>query len=257
MPFTISHAVVALPFARSRVPAAAVAIGAMVPDVGLYVPFPFGRDLTHAPLGVVSIDLALGAVALLLWLYLLRAPLRDLAPRVVRARLREPRRMRPLPAAIGLVIGSATHVFWDAFSHVDGFFVERLPALQQEWGDFAGYKWVQYASGVVGLVLLAVAALLWLLRTPAHPVPAGGAGYRALAWLVVGIATAWPAVSILRSTSEHPLAEGFRGFVVAAAIAAVIGLVFSVLGLALVWQLVRILRKDYPARGRRGGPSAP
>ncbi|NQX28389.1 DUF4184 family protein [Microbacteriaceae bacterium VKM Ac-2854] len=257
MPFTVSHAIVALPFARGRIPAAAVAIGAMVPDIGLYAPLPVARELTHAPIGVVTIDLALGVVGLLLWLYLLRAPLRALAPRMVRARLREPAALHPLPAAIGLVIGSATHVVWDAFSHVDGFVVEQVPALQQEWGDFAGYKWVQYASGVAGLVVLILAALVWLLRTPPRPVPRGGGWWRSLAWLAVLVATAWPTLAILRSTTEHPLAEGFRGYVVAASIAGVIGAAVSVLGVALLWQLVRLLRKDYPARGRRTGRVVP
>jgi hypothetical protein len=35
VPFTISHAVVALPFTSSRLPAAGVAAGAMVPDLPL------------------------------------------------------------------------------------------------------------------------------------------------------------------------------------------------------------------------------
>jgi hypothetical protein len=244
MPFTVSHAIVALPFVRGRIPAAAVAIGALMPDVGLYVALPVVRDLTHAPLGVVTIDLALGAIGLLIWLLLLRAPMRALAPRVVRARLREPVRMRPLPAAIGLVIGAATHVFWDAFSHVDGFFVARMPALQQEWGDFAGYKWVQYASGVVGLMILGFAALVWLLRTRPHPVPPGGGWWRAVAWLTALVATAWPVWAILRSTTEHPLAEGFRGYVVAASIAGVTGAAISVLAIAALWQCGRLIRKD-------------
>lgn len=38
MPFTISHAVVALPFRHTVLPAAAVAVGSMAPDAVLFVP---------------------------------------------------------------------------------------------------------------------------------------------------------------------------------------------------------------------------
>ncbi|WKK73055.1 DUF4184 family protein [Rathayibacter oskolensis] len=44
MPFTPSHAVVALAFSNGRIPAAAVAVGAMAPDVGLYLPVRWARS---------------------------------------------------------------------------------------------------------------------------------------------------------------------------------------------------------------------
>ena len=48
MPFTVSHAVVALPAVRGPLPAAAVAAGAMAPDVPLFLPGGLDYAATHA-----------------------------------------------------------------------------------------------------------------------------------------------------------------------------------------------------------------
>jgi hypothetical protein len=48
MPFTVSHAVVALPFVRTPLLPAAIAIGAMTPDLPLFVRgTPVSYQLTH------------------------------------------------------------------------------------------------------------------------------------------------------------------------------------------------------------------
>lgn len=249
MPFTVSHAIVAVPFGRSRVPAAAVAVGAMVPDVALYAPLPVDRVLTHSALGVVSIDLLLGIAGLLLWSRVLREPLRQLAPRSVRARIREPRPLHPAWALLGLVIGSATHVFWDAFSHVDGAFVVLIPALQGEYGSYAGYKWVQAGSGALGLAALAVVAVIWFVRAPVHgPVRRGGPG-ATLAWLAVAAAALLPAAVVLARAPADPLAEAFRGYAVEAVRIAVVGAGCGVLAVVLCWWLAQLVRRALPSGG--------
>src|SRR5690606_25366889 len=42
--------------------------------------------------------------------------------------------------------------------------VDMLPLLQQSWGPLTGYKWLQHGSSALGLLILAVYALLWLRR---------------------------------------------------------------------------------------------
>ncbi|PPG06723.1 hypothetical protein C5C18_09235 [Rathayibacter tritici] len=60
IPFTLSHAVVALAVSNGRIPAAAVAVGAMMPDIGMYFPIGVARESSHSLLGVVTVDLLLG-----------------------------------------------------------------------------------------------------------------------------------------------------------------------------------------------------
>jgi hypothetical protein len=188
VPFTPSHAIVALPFVRVRfigsssgVPAA-IAVGAMTPDLPLFVrgtPIAYGwtHDLAWLPLtGLLAFAL------LLVWRCVLRPAARELSPRPIAARLpgewdagavasaREtvaPDAWRGLPArslfpgvlAAALLFGVVTHIVWDLFTHEGR---AGIPALQELWGPLPGYRWLQHGSSVVGLVVLAVWALLWL-----------------------------------------------------------------------------------------------
>ncbi|MBO0983521.1 DUF4184 family protein [Rathayibacter sp. SD072] len=258
MPFTPSHAVVALAFSNGRIPASAVAAGAVMPDIGLYLPWTAARQATHSLTGIVSVDLALGALGLLLWALLLEPAWRDLAPWIVRVRLR-PRRPRPrgtrawitasLLAAAGIVIGAATHVLWDGFTHLGGPFVAAVPALQQSFGPFPGYKWAQYASGVLGLLGLGIGAVVWYVTRRPHPVPPDGRGpVRVAAWTVVLVAAVVPAGVVLAGTGLDPFEPDYRPYVVDAAILAVLGTSAALLSIALLWRLV--VPAPLPATGR-------
>jgi hypothetical protein len=81
VPFTPSHAVVALPFVRTPLVPAAIAIGSMTPDLPLF--FRFGPDywFTHDWLGALVVDLPLAFGLLLVWRLLLRPATPQLTPR--------------------------------------------------------------------------------------------------------------------------------------------------------------------------------
>lgn len=59
---------------------------------------------------------------------------------------------------MAVIVGAATHVGWDEFTHPGRFGTEHIPALAAEYpspiGPLAGFRWAQYASGVVGLLVL-------------------------------------------------------------------------------------------------------
>lgn len=183
MPFTPSHAVVALAFRRTPLVPAAVAVGAMAPDVPLFVRT---GVLTYAqthdqPL----ISVAVAGVLVLVWWLALRPAAREISPRWLARRLpgswdavgaralRSVHPGRPLVAVgaivLSLAIGVVTHVVWDAFTHADRWGVRLLPVLAEEWGPIAGFRWLQYASGVLGLAGLAIAATVWLRREEVGP----------------------------------------------------------------------------------------
>ncbi len=196
MPFTPSHAIVALPFVGTRLIPAAIAVGAMTPDLPLFVRFsPLGYARTHDLAWLpATVLLALGL--LLVWRSILRPASRELSPRWLAARLPEEwdrgagpaaretlgirdrvegqpsrggrvpwRRMLLLLAS--LAIGVVSHIVWDLFTHEGRWGVRLIPALGEQWGPLLGYKWLQYGSGAVGLAVLAVWAMLWLRRREA------------------------------------------------------------------------------------------
>ena len=76
MPFTPSHAVVALPFVRTPLLPAAIAVGAMTPDLPLFLrSTPLSYQATHTNV-LLSTVLAAGLLAL--WYAVLRPAVRDL-----------------------------------------------------------------------------------------------------------------------------------------------------------------------------------
>ncbi|MET0734636.1 MAG: DUF4184 family protein [Microbacterium sp.] len=193
MPFTPSHAVVALPFIRTPLVPAAVAIGAMTPDLPLFVrgtPLQYGRthDLAWLP---VTVIVALGL--LLVWRCVLRPAGRELAPAWLAVRLpaewdrggavplretlgvrevraaQSPKRWRVSASALALVvtslaIGVVSHIVWDLFTHDARWGVELFPLLAEEWGPLTGYRWLQHGSSVVGLAIIGVWMFVWIVR---------------------------------------------------------------------------------------------
>jgi hypothetical protein len=185
MPFTGSHPAAVLPLLRTRLPASALVIGSVAPDLPYFVPLRLGEFYppvslgvpTHTAWALVSLDLLIGLLAWAVWHGVFAAPLVAMAPARLRARLagRLHIGLRRRPAAVrdrglvvlALVIGSATHVGWDEFTHVDRWGSRHIAALSTTWMGLEGYRWAQYAGGVLGALALVIWAVAWWRRTPA------------------------------------------------------------------------------------------
>ena len=177
MPFTVSHAVVALAARRTPLPVAAVAVGAMAPDAVLFAPFLPPYQDAHSWWGIPTIDLAVSLVVLATWWFLVRPAWSPVVPGL---RRRLPRSWgRPpslgardaLPVVVGCVLGSVTHVVWDGFTHEHGFVVLAWPALRD--ATVGGYPLpflLQDVSSVLGLLALLVVGGVWWRRTDAREV---------------------------------------------------------------------------------------
>ncbi|MFG6280334.1 DUF4184 family protein [Microbacterium sp. 5K110] len=185
MPFTPSHAVVALPFVRTRLVPAAIAVGAMTPDLPLFlrgmVP---DYAMTHDPLWV-PVTVLVAFVLLVVWRCVLRPAVRELTPKPVAERLpaewdagaRSAFRetvgggvAAVLWLVASLALGVLTHIAWDVLTHEGRAGVQLFPVLDEQWGPLPGVKWLQHASSLFGLVVLAVFAAIWLARRAPQPV---------------------------------------------------------------------------------------
>ncbi|MFJ8886333.1 DUF4184 family protein [Streptomyces sp. NPDC102402] len=192
MPFTLSHAAAVLPgirrsgVGRGPLVASALVAGSFAPDLTYYadtvVPraMEFG-EVTHAVWGVFTVDVLITGALVALWL-MLREPLVALLPGSVqgrvhtflRGRRREPGRPVPREAAwfvLSAVIGSGTHVVWDAFTHHDRWGTELIPVLGRSVGGHPVFQLVQYGSSAVALVVLAWFTYTGLRHTGPAPVP--------------------------------------------------------------------------------------
>lgn len=186
MPFTLSHAAAVLPAVRTDgtgrgplVPAVLVA-GSFAPDLTYYAAsavsgaMEFG-DVTHSFAGVFTVDVVLTWALVGLWL-LVREPLVALLPPSRQARpaalLRcgaPPARVRPELVArwyVSAVLGSLTHVVWDAFTHLDRWGMRLFPVLGEEIAGSPLYWYLQYGGSAVAAAVIAVFVTVALRRTP-------------------------------------------------------------------------------------------
>ncbi|MSQ21570.1 MAG: DUF4184 family protein [Betaproteobacteria bacterium] len=140
MPFTASHIAAIVPIhahlGRFRV-ASALIIGSVAPDLHYFLPIDIGRVTTHSALGLLAFCLPIGLVTYILYHLLAKHALIALLPNWVADRVdRVAGDPGTLPkkrwsAVIGaILIGAATHICWDAFTHRGSIGVASLPALQ-------------------------------------------------------------------------------------------------------------------------------
>ena len=168
MPFTLSHAAVAGPLARRGLVLSALIVGSMAPDFEYYLRLSLMSRWGHTLPGVFSFCLPCALAALWLFHRVLKWPLLGWLPPAHRALLEPhagpfafgpPRRFVRVAASV--LVGILTHLLFDAFTHVHGVFVDRLPALQAPllrlpWGVVPVYEGLQYAAtAVLSLALLA------------------------------------------------------------------------------------------------------
>ncbi len=251
MPFTPAHAAAVLPLARPPLPLTALVAGSMVPDLPLFLrdvpdlPVLPAYSFTHSLLGIVTVDVVLGVLAVTLWLLWLRDPLVDLGPRWSRHRLpargdRAAVAWRWVPVAAA--VGAATHVGWDAFTHRGRWGTELVPWLTTPHGPLNGYRWAQYVSGVVGLAVVAVVAWRRLASRRPHergPVVPGARTSALLA--AVALAVLGGALGLVSYAAEGAKAAAFL-----AADGFAVGVLLSCTG----WQLRARCRGGADGYGR-------
>lgn len=216
MPFTPSHAIVALPFIRTPIPAGAVAVGAMAPDLPLFFPWVAPYAVTHGFPGLLVVSLPLAVVLYAVWRLVIRpAASALLLPEALRARMpwawdRIGRPERPVRSAVLIVvaalIGVVTHVFWDLFTHPGRLGSEWFPVLGEQWGPADGTTWLQHGSSLLGLAGLTVWAVRALRRAGVvhRTEPRSVAVVRITAWMSAGLL-------LIASFAAHVVRDGFPG----------------------------------------------
>ncbi|MEV6398947.1 DUF4184 family protein [Streptomyces sp. NPDC051907] len=211
MPFTLSHVAAVLPGIRSdgsgRGPllASALVMGSLAPDMTYFaataVPgaMEFGA-FTHALPGLLTVDAAITAAMVALWL-ILRDPLAALLPVRMQGRVlacvQGRGRGADGPAAFALrfylsaVVGSATHLVWDAFTHHDRWGTRLLPVLNEWVGGLPVYSYAQYGSSALAMAVLGWFLVSALRRQPEVAPPASvpllDRRRRRLAWALLGV----------------------------------------------------------------------
>jgi hypothetical protein len=159
-------------------------IGSIAPDMAYFLPSrldPFGSH-TIAGLFVFCVPVGL---AIYYAFHSVVAPLLfDLVPELLRGRLpaawtgtRLPERP-PEAVVSSILLGAATHLIWDSFTHANGWAVLAFPLLTTPLFSWQGYtvfvyKVLQHGSTLFGLSVILWWAIHWLRTSQprAHQAP--------------------------------------------------------------------------------------
>jgi hypothetical protein len=225
MPFTLAHPAIVVPLARrrrGRLVLPALVVGSMAPDFEYFAYLRPLRTIGHDLIGIPLLCVPAGLVALWLFEVVLKGPMVRLLPRDLRERLAPisgPIPFRPhcrlAMIVVSLAIGAFSHVAWDAFTHENGWAVERIPVLSATVGPgWKACKILQHASTFAGLALVSYWSWRWLRDREPSPEPAGRAlPERArLATIALLVAVSLAGGSILcAATFDEAMVHGPRG----------------------------------------------
>jgi hypothetical protein len=179
MPFTPAHPALVLPLLRPlrrRLSATGLVLGAMAPDFEYFLRLRPDGIYGHTLAGIFWLDLPL--ILAFAWLFhrLVKLPLVQCLPGALRTRLLvlvgeawPLKRFFSGPMLLGALLGCASHIFWDWFTHDDGLVVMNWALLRQTLPGFGPgwplYQFLQYVSTFIGLGSMA----WYLLQLPAQP----------------------------------------------------------------------------------------
>jgi hypothetical protein len=196
MPITPAHAAVAPPLQRLlrplglAVPLSALVIGTMMPDFEYLIRLSPGGGSWHTLPGVVTICLPVGLLVWWVFRTLIGPALLRLLPPAMAAtaggQVAAGPTARLVPAAaLGVLLGAFSHLLWDSFTHEARWGVREFPSLDRELpvqyiGPVPRYELLQYASSIVGLLIIAALIWRWFARQPRadRAIPPGQLAWR-------------------------------------------------------------------------------
>lgn len=177
MPFTLAHPAIVLPLQylpKKWISTTALIVGSVMPDFEAFIRMYGEKSLTHSWLGFFCFGLPAGLLITFLFHNIIRDPLISNLPSFFR------RRFSPfinfnwnkrfisswMVIILSMVIGGASHFFWDSFSHFDGWFINIFPQLK---GNiyFSGRELeipflIQYINTLIGVVVI----VIFILKLP-------------------------------------------------------------------------------------------
>ncbi|MCC9167710.1 DUF4184 family protein [Pontibacter harenae] len=209
MPFTFSHPAIVLPFKyfperwRSMT---GLIVGSMAPDFEKFIRMSTYDAYSHTWKSIFYFNLPIGLLLAFLFHVFVRDELIDHLPLFLQRRLIQFKGLNWVGyfrknygiVILSILIGTVSHIGWDAFTHIDGRFVRLFPILEKEL-VFKSFKmemfnFLQNGSSLVGLLVIFIAFFM----LPALPVPKPKTSqFRKLSYWVVFLLIAF-SVLVLR-----------------------------------------------------------
>jgi hypothetical protein len=198
MPFTFSHIAAVLPLLRHRAArwsATGLIAGSLAPDFEKFLRLGPHNSYSHswASLLYFSCPMALGLA--FGFHGVVRNPLLAHLPQGLHRRLAHYQhfawsryfRQHAGRVLLSVLLGAATHLVWDSFTHRRGALVAHWPALRAVWHVGRLYAPAFVFINALSSVLGAGLVLSALLRLPALAAPRPPVSARLLYWLLAGV----------------------------------------------------------------------
>jgi len=170
MPFTFSHPAIVLPLtclSYKWFSLTGLVIGSLTPDFEYFLRMRIKSNYSHTIDGLFWFDLPLGLLLAFIFHNIVRDSLLRNLPTILKSRLSAFKdfawdgyfKRNWLVVTISILIGAASHIFWDSFTHHNGYFVQTIPVLQDSV-DFLGgqipiLKILQHSSTLFGGLIIA------------------------------------------------------------------------------------------------------
>lgn len=175
MPFTPAHPAIILPLVnRKYFSATGLIVGSISPDFEYFFKASVNGVHGHTLPGILYFDLPVAIFIALTFHLLIKKSLILNLPLFLQSRL-QPLFLLDFKSYIkqhyivffcSVILGAASHIFWDGFTHNGKFFVEYLPIYKGTYVPFQGVKYplwyaLQHMSTIVGgLVIIFYVAYL-------------------------------------------------------------------------------------------------
>lgn len=168
MPFTFSHPAIVIPLSKLSpkwFSLTGLVTGSVTPDFEYFLRMQIKSSFSHTYLGLIYFDLPFGICLTFVFHQLIRNDLYNnlptwLAERVSAYRINWIQTFKTdwFIISLSILIGAASHLLWDGFTHKHGFFVLLFPVLSSAINVFQFkiplYSALQHGSTIIGFALI-------------------------------------------------------------------------------------------------------
>ncbi|MFK7000940.1 DUF4184 family protein [Flavobacterium oreochromis] len=169
MPFTFSHPAIVLPlpfFQKKQFSTTGLIIGSMLPDFEYFLRMKIKSTYSHTLEGIFLFDLPLGILLTFIFHNIVRNSLLDNLPAILKSRLsififfnwNKYFKTNIIIVLSSILIGITSHIFWDSFTHQQGYFVKIIPFLTSTIKLLGKkiyiFKILQHLSSITGTLFI-------------------------------------------------------------------------------------------------------
>lgn len=192
MPFTFSHPAAIVPLnyvAKEWLSLSALVLGSIVPDFEYFIRMKVLSIYSHTWVGLFWYDLPLALIILLVYTRFIKDKLIAHLPSGINVRFSQYQNNKVkydllyfVIAIVSILIGAASHILWDSFTHPAGYFVKHHHILKHKMlianHSVAFYNMLQHISSAIGALIVIYA----VYRMPKGDLTNVGAGRIARYW---------------------------------------------------------------------------